>query len=156
MFSIEQQKKAIQTMKDMNQAIKGNKYMQNRLGIRDMGDMQDMGDTRDMRDMGDIQDIQDSQKKLLREEIQQQERAALEEKYAKAAAKKKEDEINARISAVSGVRTTVIDRITNMKNNYLQQIENDIGTIDSILADLQTQETEVDSDYKTFINDINN
>ena len=41
-----------------------------------------------------------------------------------------------------------------MKNNYLQQIESDISNINILLSELKKTESEVDNDYKKFLNDL--
>ena len=41
-----------------------------------------------------------------------------------------------------------------MQNNYLQQISSDIGNINTILADLQIQETSIRDEYNVFITEI--
>jgi hypothetical protein len=53
-------------------------------------------------------------------------------------------------------KTTVLNNITNMKNNYLYLIDVDIGSINSILEDLKKQDSDIDTEYKNFINDITN
>lgn len=61
----------------------------------------------------------------------------------------------AELAAIQAIAGTVINSIVNMKNNYLQTINADIGSINTILDDLQKQESEVDTDYGIFLNDLN-
>ena len=58
------------------------------------------------------------------------------------------------ISISNDDMNTVTNNLLNMKNDYLQQIQNDIDRVNTELYDLNKTETSIENDYKTYLNDL--
>jgi len=58
------------------------------------------------------------------------------------------------ISISNDDMNTVTNNLLNMKNNYLQQIQNDINRVNSELSDLKKNEENIENDYKTYLNEV--
>ena len=61
---------------------------------------------------------------------------------------------NSGISISNDDMNTVTNNLLNMKNNYLQQIQNDIDRVNSELSDLKKTEENIENDYKFYLNDL--
>lgn len=59
-------------------------------------------------------------------------------------------------SISANTKTKIINNILTMKNNYLQQIDDDIKKLDLLFLDLQTKENNINNEYQNFKNDITN
>ena len=61
---------------------------------------------------------------------------------------------NSGISISNDDMNTVTNNLLNIKNDYLQQIQNDIDRVNSELYDLNKTETSIENDYKKYLNDL--
>lgn len=62
----------------------------------------------------------------------------------------------ANINMTTNDKTTVTNNIINMKNDYIQQIDEDISNIDIMLSELKKKESDINNDYNTYTKSISN